>query len=244
MFYPILLAVIVSLFGIYSLPEVKGWVGETVVKIVLSTLPAEEYIILNDIYIPAYDGIFTQIDHLVIATCGIIVIETKNYSGKLSGSSRKKYWIALRDGEIGKVYNPIRQNSYHIKMLRENCMGLADEKFYSIVCLSFGAKIEVETKIPITGPLGLKKIITSINRSPKTNAKKLLVVEQLIKEIEIERAYAAKEHKRRLADRRGRFKKGYCPRCNAKLYKRMGVKGEYLICSNYPVCKFRASNSV
>ncbi|MCD6323197.1 MAG: NERD domain-containing protein, partial [Clostridiales bacterium] len=134
MFYPIILVLLVAAYGIYSLPEVKGLVGEIAVKCALSFLSKDQYIIMHDIYIPAYDGLYTQIDHLIVASCGIIVIETKNYSGKLSGNSRKKYWMAYRDGEYHKVYNPVRQNSYHIKMLKENCPKIEEEKIYSIIC--------------------------------------------------------------------------------------------------------------
>ncbi len=242
MLYPIILALIVSLYGIYSIPEVKGWAGECVVKLVLLMLPADEYIVMNDIYIPAYDGMYTQIDHLVIFLGGIIVIETKNYSGKLSGNSRKKYWISNRDGEKGKVYNPIRQNSYHIKMLRENCPGLEDEKIYSIICLSFGARAEVETRIPITGPFGINKVIRKINEKQTIKTNDIHTTAEKISRIIIKGRGIQKEHRRKLMVRKKRFQKGLCPRCSAKLLRRRGVRGEYLICSNYPICKFRASN--
>ncbi len=244
MFYPIILVIMVAAYGIYSLPEVKGLVGEIAVKFALLFLPDDEYIIMHDIYIPAYDGLYTQIDHLIVASCGIIVIETKNYSGKLSGSSRKKYWMAYRDGEYHKVYNPIRQNSYHIKMLKENCPKIEDEKIFSIICLSFGAKVKIDTKTPIVGPLGLKKIITALNSRSHKHFAKINVIANMINEITIDKKIASGRHRKMLALRKERFRKGICPRCNAKLLKKRGVKGEYLICSNYPLCKFRASNSV
>lgn len=244
MIYPVILALMVSLYAVYSIPEVKGWIGELAVKLFLSALPETEYIVMNDIYIPAYDGMFTQIDHLIIAKCGIIVIETKNYSGKLTGSSRKKYWTSNNGGDINKVYNPIRQNSYHIRMLRENCPKVKDEKFYSVICMALGVKADINTHIPIVGPLKLKKTIMQINCNKVNSEIKCRIIESVIKEIAIDRNIAIKKHKKMLSIRRGKVKKGLCPRCNARLLPRRGVRGEYLICSNYPVCKFRISNSI
>ena len=244
MFYPIILALLVSIYGIYTMPEVKGWVGEMVVRTSLSVL-RDEFMIMNNIYIPAYDGMHTQIDHIVIAACGIIVIETKNYNGKLSGSSRKKYWTAKRGVESAKVYNPIRQNSYHIKMLKDNCPQLDGVKIFSVICLVSGTKADVRTKIPITGPVGLIKVIKELSRNQKMyNKLQIKEMGKAIRRIAIDGDLAAKEHKKMLAARKERFKSGYCPRCNAKLLRKRGVRGEYLICSNYPVCKFRASNGI
>jgi len=244
MLYPIILALLVSLYGIYTIPEIKGWVGERVVRLFLSVL-RDEFIIINNIYIPAYDGMYTQIDHIVIAACGIIVIETKNYSGKLSGSSRKKYWTAKRGGESAKVYNPIRQNSYHVKMLKDNCPQLDGVEIFSVICLASGAKVDIRTKIPITGPVGLVKVIKELSKTRKKyNKLQIREIEGTVRGIAIVGDSAAKEHKKMLTARKERFRRGYCPRCNAKLLRKRGVRGEYLICSNYPICKFRASNGI
>lgn len=244
MLYPIILVLMVAAYGIYSLPEVKGMVGETIVKIGLFFLPKEQYIVMHDIYIPAYDGLYTQIDHLIVAACGIIVIETKNYSGKLTGNSRKKYWMAYRDGDYYKVYNPIRQNSYHIRMLKDNCPGVKDEKIYSIICMAFGVNAKIETRIPIVNPLSLRKTIISINKNSKKRLTKIKIITNMINEIIIDKKVAVVKHRKMLELRRERLRKGICPRCHAKLLKKRGVKGEYLICSNYPICKFRVSNSI
>ena len=37
--------------------------------------------VINDLYLPLYDQT-TQIDHILIAPFGMIVVETKNYKGK------------------------------------------------------------------------------------------------------------------------------------------------------------------
>lgn len=79
---------------------------------------------LFNCYIPKDDGKTTEIDVLLIHSTGIFVIESKNYSGWIFGSEDGKTWTqTLRSGN-GKIrkehfYNPIMQNSTHVKWLRE-----------------------------------------------------------------------------------------------------------------------------
>lgn len=242
MFYPLILAVLVCLYGVYYIPEVKGWIGEWIVRVILSALPSGKYRVLNNIYIPAYDGMFTQIDHIVVSGVGIIVIETKNYSGKIKGSSRKKYWETTTEGGKGKVYNPIRQNSYHIRMLKDNCPRIADENIFSVICMFNRNNVEVETSIPMTGPVGLVRMIKKLTADADDNQNKCRNIESCIREICVNSGQASYEHRRKLTSRIRKIKSGYCPRCNSKLTKKRGVKGEYLICTNYPACSFRVSN--
>lgn len=79
---------------------------------------------LFNCYLPKDDGKTTEIDVLLIHSTGIFVIESKNYSGWIFGSEDGKTWTqTLRSGN-GKIrkehfYNPIMQNSTHVKWLRE-----------------------------------------------------------------------------------------------------------------------------
>ncbi len=74
-----------------KMPAIKGRLGEKSVAAVLSFLPKDEYIVLNDMMFGA--GIHTtQIDHIVISIHGIFVIETKNYKGWIYGNSNNEYW--------------------------------------------------------------------------------------------------------------------------------------------------------
>ncbi|MDU2025000.1 MAG: nuclease-related domain-containing protein, partial [Finegoldia magna] len=64
-------------------PRIKGYMGEAVVKIKLSSLDKEKYSVINNLVLENRGGntYSTQIDHLVISTYGIFSIETKNYKG-------------------------------------------------------------------------------------------------------------------------------------------------------------------
>lgn len=55
----------------------KGIRGETLVTELLGKLP-DEYFLVNDVVLPGHEG---NIDHVVIGPCGVVVIETKHFSG-------------------------------------------------------------------------------------------------------------------------------------------------------------------
>lgn len=77
---------------------------------------------LFNLYIPKSDGTTTEIDVLVITSSGILVCESKNYSGWIFGSEFQKYWMQTlpkgRKSHKTIFLNPIIQNKGHIKWLR------------------------------------------------------------------------------------------------------------------------------
>ncbi|QSW90410.1 NERD domain-containing protein [Flavobacterium endoglycinae] len=78
----ILLIVIFSLiliFGFYK-SKIKGIIGEKTVSSILHFLDKSEYKIINNVVLKTGE-VTTQIDHVIISSFGIFVIETKNYKG-------------------------------------------------------------------------------------------------------------------------------------------------------------------
>ena len=101
--------------------ERLGRYGETLIarKLMLSNLLGQKGRILKNIYLPKDDGETSEIDLLYITQKGIIVIESKNYSGWIFGNEKDQYWTqSLSNHSRNRFYNPIRQNQTHIKWLR------------------------------------------------------------------------------------------------------------------------------
>lgn len=96
--------------------HLKGTVGENAVSRRLHSLSEKHYVTLDDIIIPNFNTT-AQIDHIVISTYGIFVIETKNYSGKIYGSQQAKEWTQYLHGNKYTLYNPVQQNRTHIMAL-------------------------------------------------------------------------------------------------------------------------------
>lgn len=92
----------------------KGREGEEKVSAILQHMgwPALHNVLLED------DRGLTEIDHLVKAPWGIVVIETKNYDGFISGSSTPGVWKQSFPNSTGVGYrlfmDPVHQNYRHV----------------------------------------------------------------------------------------------------------------------------------
>src|SRR5262245_8396604 len=80
---------------------IKGIRGETAVAELLRSLP-DEYFLFNDVALPGYPG---NIDHVVIGPCGVLVIETKNFSGSVESHGNGWFVNGHRARSVGKQAN-------------------------------------------------------------------------------------------------------------------------------------------
>lgn len=94
---------------------------------------------LFNVYLPKDNGETTEIDVILLAPKGIIVFESKNYSGWIFGNEKYKNWTQTLPQGKGKsrkehFFNPIMQNNLHIKWLK-NVIG-EDYSIHSIIAFS------------------------------------------------------------------------------------------------------------
>lgn len=142
--FALVLAVIIFAAWINS-PSRKGKSGErTVAKRLRQGLP-EEYLILNDVYLPLQDGTTTQIDHIIVSQYGIFVIESKTYSGWIFGDEKSPQWTQSIYGKNSHFQNPLRQNYRHICTLSER-LGLDKTFFHNVV--AFTGDCTFKTEMP------------------------------------------------------------------------------------------------
>lgn len=107
----------------YSLRSNKGKYGEYLVYKHLETFETDGAKFLFNLYVPKGDGKTTEIDVLMICSRGIIVFESKNYSGWIFGSEFQDNWCQTLPQGRGRshkeyFYNPVKQNRQHIKYLK------------------------------------------------------------------------------------------------------------------------------
>ncbi|HYQ90480.1 MAG TPA: nuclease-related domain-containing protein, partial [Candidatus Competibacteraceae bacterium] len=114
-FIPLLLA-IAALKRLFS-ARLKGAAGERAVARVLNRLGEAA---LHDIILPDGRGGLTQIDHLVLtpAGLGLLVVETKNYSGQVLGQPQDSKWTQRLGRQSFAFLNPLRQNYLHLQALK------------------------------------------------------------------------------------------------------------------------------
>ena len=103
-------------------PALIGRGGERAVRLALARLglPALHDVVLADVL-----G-HTQIDHLVRTTQGIVVIETKTFSGWITGTLYSAGWTQhLASGRIRhRFQNPVRRSHRHCKAVEAAIIGL------------------------------------------------------------------------------------------------------------------------
>lgn len=212
----------------------KGEYGESLVVAILSQLPNDEYLTLNDVRIRDKYGIH-QIDHVVISRYGIFVIETKEYHGVIKGDEYDKQWLQYTFNDKRYVLNPISQNYGHIKALSA-CLDLPLNYFINIICLTSAYAVEVHNNGELTRHFNLldkiyfyKDVI--INENVFDIRKKIIINNNSI-------TYEEDYNHKLYVKTKQLEQKFKCPKCGGYLIKRNGPYGEFLGCSNYPKCKY------
>ena len=91
--------------------------------------------IFHDLYLQKKNGEFSQVDIVVATPQGLLAIEVKDYSGWLFGNEKQRYWTQVLNygKEKYRFYNPIMQNTGHIKALQEQSKQLAHLPIFNIV---------------------------------------------------------------------------------------------------------------
>ena len=97
----------------------RGWVGEhTVSSLLAGSLDRNLYTRFDGIIVPTANGT-TQIDHIVVSSFGVFVIETKNVNGWIFGRERDRDWTQVLPNKKRRFQNPLRQNYRHTRALAE-----------------------------------------------------------------------------------------------------------------------------
>lgn len=121
-----------------SLIKQAGKRGEDEVKYALSWLP-ENYILINNgeaIKLRCNirnSEVVQEIDHIVIGTNGVFIIETKNYSGTIVIDDVGN-WIRINGNQRSGCKNPLQQMERH-HMIVEKIIG-SKIPIYDILCIS------------------------------------------------------------------------------------------------------------
>lgn len=124
----------------------SGKRGEKMVAKELARLKKKDFIVLNDVLLPTVNGKTSQIDHVVVSTRGIFVIETKNHAGRISGAEQAQYWQQHLSSQSRGFYNPVLQNRSHLRAVRRQLPKLDSELFSSIVVFSEAWRLDIKAE--------------------------------------------------------------------------------------------------
>lgn len=232
--------------------NILGKLGEKKVKKILSHLDPNHYIVLNDLYVPKGDQQTSQIDHLVISSCGIFIIETKNYKGWIFGSEDSQYWKQVIYKKKSNIYNPIRQNAGHIQAIKNYLGNVMDEiPIYSIIVFTNKANLKFKNPFQQAAVIKCRHLLETIKNRQQSNSISNFRIQEIKEKLaklivtdQTKQKKLAKQHihqvRQDLHRKQEKIYQDICPRCGNKLVKRSGKHGSFKGCSHYPACKFTA----
>lgn len=234
----IIFAAIVNLY----LPKIKGYFGEKSVALFLSRLDSSKYKTINNIMLQTGKGT-SQIDHVIVSSYGIFVIETKNYKGWIVGNEFDDYWTQVIYKRKEKLRNPIKQNYGHIQALKGVLNDYPDINYILIVAFTKRADLKVNVKTDVVYTVNLLKTIKKYNIETISNSIKNQIYTKLIS-ININSKGNRKTHIKAIKDNltgiQNKIDSNVCPKCGGKLINRKGRYGMFIGCANYPKCRFIA----
>lgn len=230
---------IIVITSILRHPVVRGAIGEFIVRLIIGKTTekiGKEKFVINNLLIEDNNNRTAQIDHIVINSNGVFIIETKNYSGRIYGKDTQKEWTQVLN--YGKVknhfYSPVKQNLVHAYRIKElmpddtpinpivvfvkgNISYIQSEYVYSLFDLIKKLKMQSAVQLPLEEQKNIYKILLSHNQNCTDKSR--------------EHIEMIKRNQRDISNH-------ICPRCKGTLVLRKGKNGDFLGCSNYPKCRF------
>ena len=87
---------------------------------------------LHNLLLPSGDHL-TEIDHVLVTPVGIVVIETKGYTGRIDfDSASGRWWRTKAGGEAEEIDSPMLQNAGHVRAVQAV---LPEAPVYSLILL-------------------------------------------------------------------------------------------------------------
>lgn len=236
----LILIIVPAIFLVFYKKKIKGIIGEKTVSSILYFLNSTKYNVINNVVIKNGE-VTSQIDHAIVSDFGIFVIETKNFKGWIVGGEKSEFWTQVIFKYKNRFYNPLLQNSGHIKALKECLVDYPHIKYYSIIVFSNNAEIKVNTSEDVINSSQLLRTIKKYSEVNLTEAEKERIT-QKINLSNVSESYNKGQHiksiKRRINHREKSIAQNKCPRCGSDLIKRKGKFGFFLGCKTYPKCRF------
>ena len=216
-----------------STPKGKGFRGERLVRFKLGkNKENERYVFHNCMF--QQDNKTIQIDHILISHKGVIVIETKNYSGRIYGNDSQKEWTqVLQYGNVkNKFYNPVKQNASHCYFIKSLI-----NKNIPVISLVVFVQDNIDF-IESQHTIGLNMLKRYLKNLPDILIPEEIVNISTIINSNLDLHTTNKEHVQNIAEMKNNIENNICPRCGGQLVLRHGKYGDFMGCSNYPKCRF------
>jgi hypothetical protein len=226
-----------AIYIFFHTPFMKGKVGEKVTSWRLKQAKCQKSIVIDNVIIPGDNNRTSQIDHILVSTKGIFVVETKNFVGKVYGREEDQEWLqVLKHGQVkNKFYSPVKQNLTHVYRLKE-LLGY-DGRINS--CVVFVQADIDDVKATVYTPWSLKEAINK-DKEGVLSSEQVDAYAKKIQEFKDKPIQTGRQHVQQIKTTQKTIESGICPRCGGKLVLRHSKDGTraFYGCSNYPKCTF------
>lgn len=151
-----------------------------------------------------------------------------------------------------KLYNPIWQNSGHIKAVKEYLGDVLNSvPVHSIIVFGKQADLKFEQPFQSAKVIKSKQLLSVIERETGDNILNHFMRQKIkhrlsllyVKDKKAQKVQSKKhiiDIKNKMNDRNSKVSNNVCPRCGSSLVKRKGKKGEFMGCRSFPKCRFIA----
>lgn len=236
------LAIALKVFLLWwNSPKQKGARGERLVAGRLRKGLPDEYLMLNDVYLPLPDGTTTQIDHIVVSQYGIFVVETKTYAGWIFGDEKSPEWTQSIYRKKSRFQNPMRQNYRHICTLADN-LGIDKSYFQGVVAFTGDCTFKKDMPEGVVYSRNAADYIRSFGQ-PLIKSEQVGEVASVIAEWQGTLSEGQiKDHVANLKNRHAAGREGeapLCPYCGGEMVlRKRNVGGKpFYGCKSYPKCR-------
>lgn len=165
-------------------PEYKraGIHGENAAATAIATIMREGDHLFTNLPIQ-YDGRYTELDVVVVNTCGVFIFEVKNYSGYIVGGEDDYEWRKYKTTYAGNTYeksvkNPIKQVRRQIYLLAHYL------DYYGLRVWIKGYAILLQGNSPVTSEYILTSL-DDVNRAIHKTDRRTLNEETVNKIVEL-----------------------------------------------------------
>lgn len=131
--------------------------GEAAVRRLLTgEFSSPDYHLLNNVTLPDDEGKgTTQIDHVLVSTFGVFVLESKHYTGWIYGGEGNSTWTQVLFKKHYKFQNPVRQNYKHVLCVSRLLEFLPSGIVHSVVVFTGDAVFKTPMPPEVMGLAGL-----------------------------------------------------------------------------------------
>jgi len=176
-------------------PKIKGYLGELGVRHDLQKLASEDTVLLHDLLLSTGRDT-TQIDHIVVSRYGIFYIETKNYSGLISGNEWDKTWEQMTEKSLHPIPNPVRQNYKHSLALKKVLAEYPHIPIYPIVVFSNKSRLDVTSeRTLVINRRDLLPSLSTLSQNAVLTAEQVQHIKKLLKSSNILDPAERRKHK-------------------------------------------------